>query len=62
MDGGGAGELAGVALVAVSVLVGRKYGAKAGKKFSRTVTLVVLAWLAVALVLALIWWAMASAG
>lgn len=60
MDTGGVGELLGVAMVPVAWLVGRRFGPKAKKKFERTFLLVALWSVGLLLVLALIWWAIAS--
>jgi Na+-driven multidrug efflux pump len=49
----------GVALVAVGVLVGKKYGASAEKKFNRILNRALLASLAVVVVIVLIYWAIA---
>jgi hypothetical protein len=60
MDGGGVGELIGIALLPVGWLVGRRFGPRREKKFWRIVSRVIVAWLALAVLLALIWWAIAS--
>jgi hypothetical protein len=63
MDGGGLGELIGVAAVGVGVLVGWLYGPQAEKKFDRIVNRVLVATLVGPLALLLpfvIWWAVTS--
>jgi Na+-driven multidrug efflux pump len=62
MDGGGVGETMGIALAAVGVLLGKKYGANAERKFNRILGRVALAAVAMAVALVLIYWAVASAG
>jgi Na+-driven multidrug efflux pump len=62
-DGGGDTAAAiGAAFVAVGILVGKKYGANAERKYDRILTLLGLAALAIVVALVLIYWAIASAG
>jgi Na+-driven multidrug efflux pump len=63
MDGGGLGELLGVALVGAGVLVGRRYGPNAERRFNRvlkrTLWLAIL-WVCAMLAVLAIWWAIGS--
>jgi uncharacterized PurR-regulated membrane protein YhhQ (DUF165 family) len=60
MDGGDIGVLLGVATVALGALVGRRFGPKAERNFVRTVLLVAVGAVVLALVLGLIWSAIAG--